>query len=100
MVDRISAPEFVDDPRPRLNDIRGWPIIGLFGLGLATFGGGIWYFTAGDATPANRFSKDGSQTVANAAPLPGLPTDYTQIKIAPPPPSPEEKPPAAEKPAP
>lgn len=98
MVDRIAAPEFVDDSRPRLNDIRGWPLVGMFALGLGTFAGGIWYFTSGDAAPTQRAGNDGAQTVAHAAPLAGLPTDYTQIKLPPPDPAPADKPAPAEKP--
>lgn len=92
MVDRIAAPEFVDDSRPSLNDIRGWPLVGLFGLGLGTFAGGIWYFTSGDAAPVQRLGNDGRQQVAQAEPLPGLPTDYTQIRLPPPAPPPADKP--------
>lgn len=88
MVDRIAAPEFMDDPRPGLNDIRLSPIVGGF-LALATvLGGGIWWMTSGDAEPAQKQRNDGGQMVANAQPLPGFPTDYTQIKQPAPPPAP------------
>ena len=101
MVDRISAPEFIDTSRPPINDLRLWLVgLGIFG-GFSLAGAGIWYATSGDATPVNKGRNDGSQQVANAAPLRGFPTDYTQIRApAPPPPAPEKTPDKAAAPPP
>ena len=92
MVDRIAAPEFMDDPRPRLNDIRAWPVIGMFLALFFVLALGIFWITGEAVEPAEERPDRGNNMIADAAPIPGFPTDYTQIEVPPPAPIPEPEP--------
>jgi type IV secretion system protein VirB10 len=92
LVDRIAAPEFIDDPRPAIDRYRTWPLVagGVLLVG-AAFGIPYWLTSGPTEPPPRRAAND--QSAAVAAPLPGLPTDYTQIKRPPAPATPPaEKP--------
>src|SRR5690242_18362459 len=87
MVDRIAAPEFVDDPRPAIDRYRKWPVVAGAGLLVAAAFGIPFWLTSGPDEPPKRHAAN-EQGAATAAPLPGLPTDYTQIKRPPQPAAP------------
>ena len=87
----IAPPEWIDDPRPSISKYRFWPLAVLAMVGAIAVFLLILWLTSGPSEPASSARDDGAQMLAAARPLPGLPTDYTQIKRPPPPAPPPQQ---------